>query len=47
MWAHMSFSLYKMIVALLCDGNSQGTQPAAHHAIAEPSILTKMVAGMI
>ena len=43
----MYSSLCKMIVGLLCDSNSQGIQPVAHHPIAEPSILTKMVEGMI
>ena len=43
----MYFSLYKMIVPLLCGDNSQRTQHVAYHPIAEPSILTKTVAGMI
>ena len=36
-----------MIVGLLCDENSQEIQPVAQHPIAEPSILAKMVEGMI
>ena len=43
----MYSSLYKMIVGLLCDENSQEIQPVTQHPIAEPSILAKMVEGMI